>query len=97
MYRSCTRWDRTGPVLASVGLKDQLKLIVGSFYWPLGNLMQAIDDFEKIDFSDMVHKLKKNPNYTVIFDSDFKAGDIDWDSNTVHEKYQTNKLMSKVG
>ena len=50
--------------------------------------MQPIDDFENV-ISDVVHKFKNNSNFTVIFGSDFYAGDIDWDSNTVHEHSQS--------
>ena len=53
-------------VWASIGLKDQRKLIVG----PPDNLMQPIDDFESV-ISDVVHRFKNNPSCTVVFGNDF--------------------------
>ena len=50
--------------------------------------MQSLDDFESV-VSNVVHKFKNNTNCTVIFGSDFNAGHIDWDSNTVHEQSQS--------
>ena len=54
-------------VWASIGLKNQRKLIVGAFYQPPDNLIKPMNDFVILD---VILKIKNNPNCTVIFASD---------------------------
>ena len=88
--RYCTCWGRD---CLGIDWSQRHKLIVGTFHWLPDNLMKPKDDFESV-ILDVVHKFKNTPNCTWIFGSDFNAGVIDWDFNTVHEHYQ-NKQINK--
>ena len=55
--------------------------------------MQQIDDFE---ISNEIQNFKNNPNCTLIFDCDFNAGDIEWDSNTVHEHSENKQINTRI-
>ena len=44
----------------------------------------------------MVLKFKNNPNCTVVVGGDLNAGDIDWDSNTVHEHSQNKQINERI-
>ena len=77
----------TETVWASISFKDQRKLIVGFFYWPPENPMQPINHFESV-ILDVVHKLKNNPNCTLILAVIFLAQYM----NT----FKVNKLKSEL-
>ena len=69
-------------VWATVTLRNQKTLYIGSFYRPPGS---AIDQLEALDASlyQMAGKLKNNSNSTIILGGDFNAGHIDWETSSV--------------
>ena len=64
-------------VWATISLKDQQKLVVGSYYRPPDSGSDSIDDLESV-LSFITEKFRNNPQCTIILGGDFNAGDIDW-------------------
>ena len=63
-------------VWATISLKDQRKLVVGSYYRPPDSGSDSIDDLESV-LSFITEKFRNNPRCTIILEGDFNAGDID--------------------
>ena len=69
-------------VWATISLKDQRKLVVGSYYRPPDSGSDLIDDLESV-LSFITEKFQNNPQCTIILGGDFNAGDIDWESHSL--------------
>ena len=63
-------------VWATISLKDQRKLVVGSYYRPPDSGLSgsdSIDDLESV-LSFINEKFRNNPQCTIILGGDFNAG-----------------------
>ena len=85
----------TETVWATISLKDQCKLVVGSYYRPPDSGSDSIDDLESV-LSFITEKFRNNPQCTIILGGDFNAGDIDWESHTVCEHSLNRQINEKV-
>ena len=81
-------------VWATISLKDQRKLVVGSYYRPTDSGSDSIDDLESV-LSFITEKFRNNPQCTIILGGDFNAGDIDWESHTVSEHSLNRQINEK--
>ena len=82
-------------VWATISLKDQRKLVVGSYYRPPDSGSDSIDDLESV-LSFITEKFRNNPQCTIILGGDFNAGDIDWESHTVCEHSLNRQINEKI-
>ena len=82
-------------VWATISLKDQRKLVVGSYYRPPDSGSDSIDDLESV-LSFITEKYRNNPQCTIILGGDFNAGDIDWESHTVCEHSLNRQINEKI-
>ena len=82
-------------VWATISLKDQRKLVVGSYYRPPDSGSDSIDDLESV-LSFITEKFRNNPQCTIILGGDFNAGDIDWESHTVCEHSLNRQINKKI-
>ena len=82
-------------VWATISLKDQRKLVVGSYYRPPDSRSDSIDDLESV-LSFITEKFRNNPQCTIILGGDFNAGDIDWESHTVCEHSLNRQINEKI-
>ena len=82
-------------VWATISLKDQSKLVVGSYYLPPDSGSDSIDDLEGV-LSFITEKFRNNPQCTIILGGDFNAGDIDWESHTVCEHSLNRQINEKI-
>ena len=78
-------------VWTTISLKDQHKLVVGSYYRPPDSGSDVmlcynfiIDGLESV-LSFITEKFRNKPQCTIILGGDINAGDIDWESHTVCE------------
>ena len=81
-------------VWATISLKDQRKLVVGSYYRPPDSGSDSIDDLESV-LSFITEKFRNNPQCTIILGGDFNEGDIDWESHTVCEHSLNRQINEK--
>ena len=82
-------------VWATISLKDQRKLVVGSYYRLPDSGSESIDDLERV-LSFITKKFRNNPQCTIILGRDFNAGDIDWESHTVCEHSLNRQINEKI-
>ena len=82
-------------VWATISLKDQRKLVVGSYYRPPDSGSDSIDDLESV-LSFITEKFRNNPQCTIILGGGFNAGDIDWESHTVCEHSLNRQINEKI-
>ena len=82
-------------VWATISLKDQRKLVMGSYYRPPDSGSDSIDDLESV-LSFITEKFRNNPQCTIILGGDFNAGDIDWESHTVCEHSLNRQINEKI-
>ena len=82
-------------VWATISVKDQRKLVVGSYYRPPDSGSDSIDDLESV-LSFITEKFRNNPQCTIILGGDFNAGDIDWESHTVCEHSLNRQIKEKI-
>ena len=82
-------------VWAIITLKDLSKLVVGSFYRRPDRGIQALLDLES-ELAQFSEKFKNNPKITLILGSDFKAGGINRDLNTVDLDATNRPLKEKL-
>ena len=82
-------------VWATISLKDQRKLVVGSYYRPPDSGSDSIDDLESV-LSFITEKYRNIPQCTIILGGDFNAGDIDWESHTVCEHSLNRQINEKI-
>ena len=80
---------------ATISLKDQRKLVVGSYYRPPDSGSDSIDDLESV-LSFITEQFRNNPQCTIILGGDFNAGDIDWESHTVCEHSLNRQINEKI-
>ena len=74
-------------VWASISLKENSKLIVGSFYRPPDKGIEPILNLET-ELSEITEKLRNNSKYTVMLGGDFNAANIDWDTGIVGTQWK---------
>ena len=82
-------------VWATISLKDQRKLVVGSYYRPSDSGSDSIDDLESV-LSSITEKFRNNHQCTIILGRDFNAGNIDWKSHTVCEHSLNRQINEKI-
>ena len=82
-------------IWATISLKDQRKLVVGSYYRPPDSGSDSIDDLESV-LSFITEKFRNNPQCTIILGGDFNAGDIDWESHTVCEHSLNRQINEQI-
>ncbi len=82
-------------VWASISLKDHKKLIIGAFYRQPDHRVVQLEQLEK-GLTQIRHKLRNNPDCTMILAGDFNAGGIDWETGCVDPTSDKKAVNEKV-